>query len=45
MPRRPRIELAGKYHINNRGVAQMAIFKEPAVISGRDFIYQPLMRS
>ena len=30
MPRRPRIELAGYYHIINRGVAQMAVFKEPA---------------
>ena len=30
MPRKPRIELAGKYHIINRGVAQMNIFKEPS---------------
>ena len=30
MPRKPRIELAGKYHIINRGVAQMQIFKEPS---------------
>ena len=30
MPRKPRIELAGKYHIINRGVAQMHIFKEEA---------------
>jgi len=30
MPRKPRIELVGKYHIINRGVAQMRIFKEPA---------------
>jgi len=30
MPRKPRIELAGKYHIINRGVAQMGIFREPA---------------
>ncbi len=30
MPRRPRIELAGKYHVINRGVAQMTIFEEPA---------------
>jgi REP element-mobilizing transposase RayT len=30
MARRPRIELAGKYHIVNRGVAQMQIFSEPA---------------
>ena len=30
MPRKPRIELAGKYHIINRGVAQIHIFKEPA---------------
>ena len=30
MPRKPCIELAGKYHIINRGVAQMHIFKEPA---------------
>ena len=30
MPRKPRIELAGTYHIINRGVAQMHIFKEPA---------------
>jgi len=30
MPRKPRIELAGKYHIINRGVAQMHIFKERA---------------
>jgi len=30
MPRKPRIELAGKYHIINRGVAQMHIFKEPS---------------
>jgi len=28
MARRPRIELAGKYHIVNRGVAQMQIFKD-----------------
>ena len=30
MARRPRIELAGKYHVINRGVAQMHIFKEKA---------------
>jgi len=30
MPRKPRIELAGKYHIINRGVAQMHILKEPS---------------
>ncbi|MEA2048857.1 MAG: transposase [Campylobacterota bacterium] len=30
MARKPRIEIAGKYHIINRGVAQMHIFKEPA---------------
>jgi len=30
MARRPRIELAGYYHIINRGVAQMHIFKEPS---------------
>ena len=30
MARRLRIELAGKYHVMNRGVAQMHIFKEPA---------------
>ena len=30
MPRRPRIEIAGKYHVINRGVAQMRIFEEPA---------------
>ena len=29
MARRPRIELAGKYHVINRGVAQMRIFDEP----------------
>ena len=29
MPRRPRIEQAGKYHVINRGVAQMRIFEEP----------------
>jgi REP element-mobilizing transposase RayT len=30
MPRRPRIEIAGYYHIVNRGVEQRNIFKEPA---------------
>jgi len=30
MPRRPRIEQVGKYHVMNRGVAQMRIFEEPA---------------
>jgi REP element-mobilizing transposase RayT len=30
MPRRPRIELIGQYHVINRGVAQMRIFEEPA---------------
>ena len=30
MPRRPRIEIAGYYHIINRGVEQRVIFKEPA---------------
>ena len=30
MARRPRIELTWKYHIVNRGVAQMQIFREPA---------------
>ena len=30
MARRPRIELVGKYHIVNRGVAQMQIFREAA---------------
>ena len=29
MARRPRIELAGQYHVINRGVAQMRIFEEP----------------
>ncbi|MDQ7083524.1 MAG: transposase, partial [Sulfurovum sp.] len=29
MPRKPRIELIGQYHIVNRGVAQMCIFEEP----------------
>ena len=29
MPRKPRIELAGKYHVVNRGVAQMQVFEEP----------------
>ena len=28
MPRRPRIEIAGYYHIINRGVEQRVIFKE-----------------
>ena len=28
MPRKPRIEIAGYYHIINRGVEQIAIFKE-----------------
>ena len=30
MARRSRIELAGKYHIINRGVAQMQVFEESA---------------
>ena len=30
MPRKPRIELIGKYHIINRGVEQRKIFEEPA---------------
>ena len=30
MPRRPRIEIAGYYHIINRGVEQRVVFKEPA---------------
>ena len=29
MPRKPRIELEGKYHVINRGVAQMQVFEEP----------------
>ncbi len=29
MPRKPRIEIAGYYHIINRGVEQRVIFKEP----------------
>ena len=29
MPRRPRIELAGYYHIINRGVDKMNIFRHP----------------
>jgi len=29
MPRKPRIELPGKYHIVNRGVEQRVVFKEP----------------
>jgi hypothetical protein len=28
MPRKPRIEIAGYYHIINRGVEQRVIFKE-----------------
>ena len=28
MPRKPRIEIAGYYHIVNRGVEQRVIFKE-----------------
>ena len=34
MPRRPRIEINGYYHIINRGVEQRTVFKEPA-----DFAY------
>ena len=34
MPRRPRIEIAGYYHIINRGVEQRVIFKEPD-----DYVY------
>jgi len=30
MARRPRIEIDGYYHIVNRGVGQMDIFREPA---------------
>jgi len=30
MPRRPRIEIPGFYHIINRGVEQRVVFKEPA---------------
>ena len=30
MPRKPRIEIAGYYHIINRGVEQRVIFKEPS---------------
>ena len=30
MPRKPRIELAGQYHVINRGVAQVRIFEESA---------------
>ena len=30
MPRRPRIELPGFYHVINRGVEQRVVFKEPA---------------
>lgn len=30
MARKPRIELAGKYHVINRGVAQMQVFEERA---------------
>ena len=30
MARRPRIEVAGRYHVVNRGVAQMCILEEPA---------------
>jgi len=30
MPRKPRIELVGKYHIINRGVEQRTVFEEPA---------------
>ena len=28
MPRKPRIEIAGYYHIVNRGVEQRTVFKE-----------------
>ncbi len=28
MPRKPRIELVGKYHIINRGVEQRAVFED-----------------
>jgi len=31
VPRKPRIEIAGYYHIINRGAEQRVIFKEPAV--------------
>lgn len=30
MPRKPRIEIAGYYHIVNRGVEERVVFKEPA---------------
>ncbi len=29
MPRRPRIEIAGTYHVINRGVEQRVVFEEP----------------
>ena len=29
MPRKPRIEINGYYHIINRGVEQRVVFKEP----------------
>ena len=32
MPRKARIEQGGKYHIINKGVTQMRIFKEPVDI-------------
>ena len=30
MPRRPRIEIPGFYHVINRGVEQRVVFEEPA---------------
>ena len=38
MPRKPRIEIAGYYHVVNRGVEQRIIFKE-------DEDYKKLARS
>ena len=34
MARRPRIEIAGYYHIINRGVEQRVIFKEASDFTG-----------
>jgi len=34
MPRKPRIEIPGYYHIINRGVEQRVVFKEPEDYEG-----------
>ena len=45
MPRRPRIEMVGYYHIVNRGVEQRITYEEQELVSGDTYNYVIMQRT